>query len=227
MEYLVRRARPLPSLDGRWDSPAWQEAETAEIAEFRPEGGPHRPRTEVRLLYDDTCIYGIFRVEDRYVRCVQRGYGAPVYKDSCVEIFLQPWQPGQPGAAGYFNFEFSCCGALLASFIKDPERTAGGFKEFTRLTEEELRSVGIYHSLPTEVEPEVAGTVTWFLEFSIPLSLLERYAGPFGALGGRRWRANFYKCGDATSHPHWASWTPLDERNFHLPRCFGTLRFAG
>lgn len=223
MEYLVHRARLRPSLQGLWDSPLWHEAETAELSSFRPEGGSHRPCARVRLLYDDACIYGIFRVEDRYVRCVHTEYGAPVYKDSCVEIFLQP------GAEGYFNFEFNCGGAVLASFIKDPARPARmdeGFKDFTRLAEEELRSIGIYHSLPAEVEPEISVPVTWVLEFSIPLSLLERYAGPLGALSGKRWRANFYKCGDATSHPHWASWAPLEERNFHLPRCFGSFLFA-
>ncbi|MEW6117215.1 MAG: carbohydrate-binding family 9-like protein, partial [Nitrospirota bacterium] len=41
----------------------------------------------------------------------------------------------------------------------------------------------------------------------------------------REWRANFYKCGDATSHPHWASWAPVEALNFHLPHCFGTICF--
>ena len=44
--------------------------------------------------------------------------------------------------------------------------------------------------------------------------------------GCQAWRGNLYKCGDRTSHPHWAAWSPVDELNFHLPRCFGTLRFV-
>ena len=55
--------------------------------------------------------------------------------------------------------------------------------------------------------------------------MLARYSGPLGTLAGRAWRANFYKCGDQTSHPHWAAWSPVDELNFHLPRCFGTIAF--
>ena len=35
----------------------------------------------------------------------------------------------------------------------------------------------------------------------------------------------FFKCGDKTSHPHWASWNPVDELNFHLPRCFSEIIF--
>jgi hypothetical protein len=49
---------------------------------------------------------------------------------------------------------------------------------------------------------------------------------PFTIEKGNLWRANFYKCGDDTSHPHWAAWSPVDELNFHLPRCFGRLGFA-
>jgi hypothetical protein len=75
------------------------------------------------------------------------------------------------------------------------------------------------------VEPEVEGPLTWQLAFFVPVALLERYVGPIGPLAGQEWRANLYKCGDGTSHPHWASWSPVDALNFHLPHCFGTLRF--
>jgi len=41
------------------------------------------------------------------------------------------------------------------------------------------------------------------------------------------WRANFYKCADSTSHPHWLTWSPVDHPtpHFHLPAFFGTLEF--
>jgi hypothetical protein len=49
-----------------------------------------------------------------------------VWKDSCVEIFLQP----KPDA-GYFNLEMNAGGAHLCCYIEDPERVPGGFKKFT------------------------------------------------------------------------------------------------
>jgi hypothetical protein len=55
------------------------------------------------------------------------------------------------------------------------------------------------------------------------LALLERYTGP---ITEKSWRGNFYKCGNATSRPHWLSWAPLTDRNFHLPVCFGSLDLA-
>ena len=48
---------------------------------------------------------------DQYVRCTHRTYGDPVYRDSCVEFFIQP-KPGR----GYFNFEFNCGGAFLCNY---------------------------------------------------------------------------------------------------------------
>jgi hypothetical protein len=42
-----------------------------------------------------------------------------------------------------------------------------------------------------------------------------------------RWRVNFYKCADRTSHPHWLTWAPVDSPapNFHLPDAFGIMEF--
>lgn len=219
--YKVRYAQLSPELKGSWDGAAWQQVDTLDIDCFRREGSGHKPKTSARLLYNDEGILGIFRVEDRYVRCVHTQYGEAVYKDSCVEIFFRP-----KANRGYFNFEFNCGGALLCSYITNPERTPDGFKEYVLIPKEEGRPVQISHSMPQVVNPEIAEPTTWTLEFFIPFSLIERYAGTLGSIQGQQWKANFYKCGDETSHPHWASWQPLPEKNFHLPEYFGDIIFS-
>jgi hypothetical protein len=196
----------------------WAAAETIEVAHFRPEGSDHRPRTRARLLHDGSTLFGRFRVEDRHVRSVHTRFGEPVYQDSCVEIFLQP-KPGR----GYLNFEMNAGGALLASHVTDHRRTPDGFAAFRRLTAEEGGRVRVRSTLPAVVDPEIAAD--WQVAFAIPVALLEGCVGPIGPLRGQEWRANLYKCGDRTSHPHWAAWSPVDALNFHLPHCFGTLRF--
>jgi hypothetical protein len=220
--YKVKFARFCPEMKGLWDGSAWQQADTLHIAHFRPEGCNHRPRTFARLLYNNEGIFGIFHVEDRYVRCVRTKYGEAVYKDSCVEFFVKP-KPDK----GYFNFEFNCGGTLLCSYITDPERTEGGFKEYVLIPETEARVIEIHHSMPQVVDPEITEPAEWTLEFFIPFGLIGQYTGSLGDIQGQEWKANFYKCGDETSHPHWASWRPLPEKNFHLPECFGSIRFAG
>ncbi len=50
-----------------------------------------------------------------------------------------------------------------------------------------------------------------------------RRAGIKLPLSGQTWAANFTKCADKTSHPHWLSWVGV--RTFHYPRDFNRLVF--
>ena len=221
MEYHVGRAAIRPELEGRWDGSAWAQAEAVAVAAFRPEGSDHRPVTHARLLYDEEAVYGIFRVQDQYVRAVNTAYQGLVCRDSCVEFFVQP-RPDK----GYFNFEFSCCGAMLLYYITDnTKRPDDEFVGFVELPPEEGALVRVHHSMPDRVEPEIEEETEWTLEFAIPYGVFEKYIGPLDVKAGQEWRANFYKCGDETSHPHWASWAPVKALDFHLPECFGTLVF--
>ncbi len=218
--YPLYPAIKRPEFQGVWDGPVWRKAPAITIAEFRPESSEHRPVTHVKLLYSLEGIFGLFRVQDQYVRCVHRRFQDPVYKDSCVEFFVQP-----SGDKGYFNFEFNCGGTMLASYIEDPTRAGSGFRSFKRLTKRDRRLVHVYHSMPDMVEPELENPTTWYLEFYIHYALLEKYIGPLDINPGGIWRANLFKCGDQTSHPHWAAWSAVDTLNFHLPHCFGALQF--
>lgn len=160
-------------------------------------------------------------MEDQYVSAIRTGFQSDVWKDSCVEFFVQPQK-----SKGYFNFEFNCGGALTASYVTDPTRVDSGLKKYTPFMTDDDQQIKRYASLPAVVDPEITKPVTWTLEFSIPLSVLKKYCGPIGNIRGQTWRANFYKCGDETSRPHWVSWVPLPARNFHDPASFGQIRFC-
>jgi hypothetical protein len=218
--FFVQRAEPLPDLSADWDDPAWKTAQTAELIHFRPEGSAHRPRTRVRLLHGAAGIRGIFDVQDQFVRSVRTNYMDEVWKDSCVEFFMQPRSD-----AGYFNLEMNAGGAHLCLYIEDPERIPGGFKKFTRVPLEIGNQIQVRSSLPKTIDPEIVEPVRWQVNFFVPWSVLDIYVGPLREIRGQEWRGNFYKCADDGSHPHWGSWSPVDEFNFHLPRCFGNVCF--
>lgn len=218
--YDIFPARHRPEVMGRWDGAAWHRVPTLRIANFRVESSSHRPWTTLKLLHSSDGLHGLFMVRDRYIRCIRNRFQDQVYKDSCVEFFAQP-KPGR----GYFNFEFNCGGTLLATYIVNPTRVKSGFKDFTPLSLEDARQIQIFHSLPEVIDPEIPDETLWFVEFCIPYTLFEKYVGPTAPVAGQTWRANFYKCADESSHPHWAAWAPVDEMNFHLPRCFGHLHF--
>jgi hypothetical protein len=219
--YRVEYASVTPELQGGWNSITWQKAAVMEIDQFRPESSAHWPRTQARLLYNATHLYGIFQVQDYYVRSVHTAFQDSTYQDSCVECFIQPDVGG-----GYFNFEFNAGGTLAVFYIRDWTRTDDGFASYTKLSWAEGAQVKIWHSLPDVIEPERVGPLTWTLAFGIPFGILAGYTGFPQDLAGQTWQGNLFKCGDQTSHPHWASWSPVDELNFHLPRCFGELHFA-
>jgi hypothetical protein len=110
-------------------------------------------------------------------------------------------------------------------YIEDPTRDAAGLKKSTPVPHDVGRSVKIRSTLPQVIDPEIAQPTIWELNFFLPLNVLEKFVGPLGPLKGQQWRGNFFKCAEDLSHPHWASWSPVDQFNFHLPRCFGTLHF--
>jgi hypothetical protein len=201
-----------------WDAPAWRDLPA--LAVDQPVGKPpsHAPRTLARLCWDDRCLHVVFRVEDRYVRAIAERYQDPVCRDSCVEFFFTP---GTDLRAGYFNIEMNCGGTVLF------RHQHGRGVEQREVSEEDARRLEPAHSLPSRVDPELPGPVTWLVSYRVPFEVLARYAPVERPRPGVSWRANLYKCGDATSHPHWLSWSPVDvpAPDFHRPEFFGTLRF--
>jgi len=213
MRYTVKRV-PAAALE----QVAFDKAEVGRIEHVRPESSEHRPETAFRVVHDGTNLYVRFDVKDRYVRSVQTAYQASVCKDSCVEFFVKP----RADKEGYFNFEVNAGGTLLLYYVEDHTRTETGLKRFTPVPEEWGRRVEIRSSLPRVVEPELAQPTVWQMRMKVPLALFEAFVGELPP-AGTAWRANFYKCGDETSHPHWVAWSPVPELNFHLPDAFGEL----
>jgi len=74
---------------------------------------------------------------------------------------------------------------------------------------------------------EITEPLEWNLEYSIPVSVLKKYMKVDDPGPGVTWRANFYKCADKTSHPHWLTWALVDypRPKFHLPEFFGRIVF--
>lgn len=213
--YTVRRASAAVDLSADWDAPGWAAADALQLDCVFKESSSHHPRTRVRMLYDDAALYGMFLVEDRYVRAVARHDQDPVCQDSCVEFFVQP-----AGTDRYFNFEMNCGGTMLLYHITHCR--SGNYEV---IGAEELAQIQRFHTLPERVEPEMGEDCTWRLAFRIPLEFLVKHSGINPALSGQRWRGNFTKCADCCSHPHWISWQPLSKLDFHLPEEFGQLCF--
>jgi len=214
----VKRLVCPPPEDAGWNKPPWQGISPELIGNFMGEKPDHFPKTEVKIAYEDAVIHLMFRVEDRYVRAIAAGHQESVCGDSCVEFFFTP---GSDVSRGYFNLEMNCGGTMLFHFHP------GTGKERIELPQSDCDKIKKTNSLPGTVDPEIQGSVTWSVAYSLPVALLGRYCQVSPPKPHVLWRANFYKCADNTSHPHWLTWSPVDypKPNFHLPQSFGVLEF--
>jgi hypothetical protein len=220
--YILKRATTEVPGGCEWESPAWRDAGTLRVNHFHQKSSSHRPKVEARAIYDEKRIHVLFGVEDRYVRSLCTKYQGSVCRDSCVEFFVQP-----VAGKGYFNYEVNAGGTLHLSYVEDHRRTSRGFGKCTLLPPELGKLVDIRTTLPPRVDPEITEPLTWLARISIPFAVMEPYVGTLQPAKGDVWRANFYKCADETSHPHWASWAPIDEQlNFHLPGRFAPIEFG-
>src|SRR5206468_13091489 len=141
----VRRARQQqPELQGNWNGPAWRDAGIADVASFHPASSDHRPKTEAKILHDDDGLYVHFRVQDRYVVCTRTENQSLTSKDSCVEVYFQPFPD-----KGYLNFEMNCGGTLLLFYVTDHARDpATIFREKVEVPQSLIDTMRIDHSLP-------------------------------------------------------------------------------
>ncbi|MDP6017667.1 MAG: carbohydrate-binding family 9-like protein [Candidatus Latescibacteria bacterium] len=227
MEYTIRRApSPLgePTADGR--RALWAAADQLAVTHFPWEDSGHRPGVRARVLWDEGWLGLLFEVDDRYVRATAEKFNDSVCCDSCVEFFVAP--SADPEQNAYFNFEVNCGGTiLLHRCASSAEKETGRKNE--NVTDEDGATIRIAHTLPRIVDPEIAEATNWSVEYHVPWSLFETYFGAVTPVADATWRANFYKCADRTSHPHWGSWSPVDtpRPNFHQPDSFQLIHFAG
>ncbi len=217
-KYKVHKISIQPEINAVWNKMPWSEIEPLLINHYMGDKPEHFPFTQAKMAYDDSAVYVIFKVEDRYVKAVHNKTQGPVYLDSCVEFFFTP---GSDIKKGYFNLEMNCGGTMLFHHQRKPRTNQ------TLFSEDHIRQVDVAHTLPEIVDPEIEEEVTWVVEYRIPFSILSNYHSFTTPEAGSIWRANFYKCADETSHPHWLTWTPVDypRPNFHLPQHFGNLEF--
>ena len=179
-----------------------------------PESFPFAPSCTGHIGYTAEAIVVNFRVSGPDLRAVNLTDDGRSWEDSACECFLQV-----PGSEEYFNFEMNPAGVLVAAHGPDVHhRTSIGPEEFARIQRVcQVEGIGPI-TKPIEFR---GGCWKWSVTLVIPWGIIGLKEAP-GSL-----RANFFKCGDKTAHPHFLSWAPIESPapTFHLPAFFGELRF--
>src|SRR6267378_7319300 len=117
--YRVTRLKDSMKIDGNWDKPQWQKAIAVDLMNYMGELPKFRPSVQAKMMYDDSNVYVIFKVQDRYIRCVANEINGRVWEDSCVEFFFSP-DTNLP--EHYFNLETNCGGTPLMHYHVIPRK---------------------------------------------------------------------------------------------------------
>lgn len=176
----------------------------------------YAPRVGVRMFHTDRFIYLYYHVPEDRITIRHTSFGSEVWKDSCVEFFLNPFPESSDE---YVNMEFNALGAMLIGVGKDGDDSKRYY-----FKKEETEGFEIVSSIKHPVIGS-HGSAHWTLHVKIPKSFFEKRYGR--AFTPKKTIANFNKCGDETEFEHYGSWNEVisPTPNFHLPQYFGELIF--
>lgn len=174
-----------------------------EVCSYAPLCSGRIARTEGSLVVD-------FRVSGLDLRAENKEDNGSQWEDSCVEFFVQA-----PDGSVYYNFEVNALGKVLAC-------SGAGRANRVRRPAEEMEAIARFASVK-KLDGVKEGLQNWRVCIIIPFEFI----GIDPENLPKNIRANFYKCGDLTAHPHFVSWNPIDIPNpdFHRPDFFGELCF--
>jgi hypothetical protein len=172
----------------------------------------YKPKLSFRIGHTGNEIWLKYYVTEKNILARETRTNGEVYKDSTVEFFISV------DGKNYYNFEFNCIGTI--HLAHGPGRGNRNFVD-----PEIIKNIEIESSLGNKPFEEKTGNFEWEMMIRIPI---ESFAfDKIKTLNGLKATANFYKCGDETSEPHYVSWNPIGTENpdYHCPQYFGKVLF--
>lgn len=191
-----------------------KETELQQIAVVNWDAFSYQPEVKFRIAHNKDHIWLKFYVSENHILAQQTETNSATHKDSCVEFFVDPEQTGK-----YYNFEFNCIGTVHLAY------GAGRHDRVFIPTELIENNIQIVSSLGDTPFKEKSGAYSWEMTVAIPKSVFIHNNQL--QLQHLTANANFYKCGDDTSEPHYLTWNPVETEkpDFHQPNYFGVLLF--
>ncbi|MBT3385284.1 MAG: hypothetical protein HN778_11085 [Prolixibacteraceae bacterium] len=170
------------------------------------------PNVKFRIGHVKNEIWLKFYVSEKHILARETKTNGEVYKDSCVEFFISV------DNNNYYNFEFSCIGTIHLAH--------GESRNNRKFVDPAIvEKIKIVSSLGNQPFEEKSGNFEWEMMIRIPLNCFA--FDNLKSLSELKATANFYKCGDETSKPHYITWNPIGVENpdYHRPVFFGKVEF--
>jgi hypothetical protein len=177
-------------------------------------GYNYKPDVELSIAYSDSEIFLKYYITEEYFKAEKTDTNQMVCEDSCVEFFVSPEDDGI-----YYNMEFNGIGTCLLGTGKDRATSSRAKPEVIS----KIRRLSSEGSQPIK---EKTGKYAWSITIAIPFEVFFHHE--IEDLKGKIFRANFYKCGDKLTVPHYVTWNPVQTENpdYHQPKHFGLLKFV-
>jgi hypothetical protein len=174
----------------------------------------YKPDVKFSIAYGSNEIFLKYYVTEQWFKAEKTKSNQMVCEDSCVEFFVSPSTDGI-----YYNLEFNGIGTCLMG--------SGTGRENSRRADTEIISrIRRKTSVGEKSVREIKGQFSWTITMAIPLDVFFHHK--LTGLKGKTFMANFYKCGDKLTVPHYMTWNPVktDRPDYHRPEYFGLLKFV-
>ena len=174
----------------------------------------YKPEVEFTIAYSDYEIFLKYFVKEDYFKAEKTETNQAVYEDSCVEFFVSPEDDGI-----YYNLEFNGIGTCLMG-------TGTNRQNSRRANPEIVSKIRRLSTAGNKPVTEKEGKFEWTITVAIPFEVFFHHK--LKELKGKSFRANFYKCGDKLTVPHYVTWNPVGTKkpDYHQSDYFGLLKFV-
>ncbi len=174
----------------------------------------YKPEVTFSIAYSGHEIFLKYYITENYFKAEKTETNQMVCEDSCVEFFVSPEDDGI-----YYNLEFNGIGTCLLGI-------GTGRANSTRANPEIISKIRRLTSAGEKPVKEKVGEFGWTITIAIPFEVFFQHK--VKELKGKTFRANFYKCGDMLTVPHYVTWNPVgtEKPDYHQPKYFGLLKFV-
>jgi hypothetical protein len=177
-----------------------------------PEYG-YIPKVTFSIAHGNDCIFLKYYVSELVVKAEWYKPNDPVFKDSCVEFFVE-----FDDDKDYYNCEFNVIGTCKFNYGRAREQRK-------LIAETSISLINYLAIIQNENHQNTAKRIGWELTLMIPVKAFSE--NQLSSLIGKKCRGNFFKCGDDLPEPHFLAWNNVEapSPNFHVPECFGEIVF--
>ncbi len=207
--YNVKNTKDKISVDGKLTEKAWAKATPVVLMFPWDFQTGKKQSTTVKLLRDENNLYVGYECEDSDLTATLENRDDPVYKDDCVEIFINT----NPAADHYFGFEMNATGVLYDYFFSYPQK-----HDMTPNLDGILLKTEMRGTLNQSKDQDRG----WTLEVAIPFKSLN-----VSPKKGDQWRIQLNRWDGTEPNRRLSMWSNsgMKKANPHNPERFGNLLF--